>query len=288
MTYQLDNYVHDDDQPSRWQTPVIWSVLIAVAFIIYEITAQPVVSVALVCAKYGWNDWLTAFWLRRTDPDRGSGKACFWLYLASGLLKTAMMATVMMFAFAMVTGIRRAHQPMPAGQPPGPPAAFIMAFLTALMSFGLTFITSFRAFFLAWLHGVKLWLDPAVHRSRRKNLWPPRNPYAQGANKAGSILLTLLITGILPLLGWGLFAMVLHREALMGAKAAGGNPAAPMPMLVAVFTLILGGPVLILWLADILKRRLIANRPGECWRLDRIPEVVEIQEFDRVNADYPS
>ena len=72
----------------------LWALLLIVAWLVFELTAQPALAVAAVCVKFGWEDFRTARWLRRSDPDRLRGRACFWLYVASGLWKTAITGTV--------------------------------------------------------------------------------------------------------------------------------------------------------------------------------------------------
>src|SRR5262245_14391990 len=96
-----------------WDSHFAWYALLAVAWLIYELTAQPGLCAPVACAKFGWNDFLTARWLRRNDPHPGRGLACFWFYVASGLWKIALMAFFLMFAILFLAALL--EQPGAAG-----------------------------------------------------------------------------------------------------------------------------------------------------------------------------
>ena len=66
--------------------------LLVVACVLYELTQSPAIGSVLVCAKFGWDDLLTARWLWRSDPLPRRRDACFWIYLAWGFWKTAIVA----------------------------------------------------------------------------------------------------------------------------------------------------------------------------------------------------
>src|SRR5947209_18895965 len=82
----LEHPTADEERPGRgWHGPFTWTGLLAVGWVLYELTAQPAVGAVAVCLKFGWEDFRTALWLRRRDPDRRRGRACFWLYAGNGL-----------------------------------------------------------------------------------------------------------------------------------------------------------------------------------------------------------
>src|SRR5258708_4158177 len=76
-----------ESTPRRWPSWLSWSLLLTVAVIVYELTAQTMLSVVVACSKFGWNDFLTARWLRRVDPDAARGRTLAWLHIAFGLWK---------------------------------------------------------------------------------------------------------------------------------------------------------------------------------------------------------
>src|SRR3954466_10787630 len=103
-------------RPPRRRPSLVLPALLALGIVVYELTAQPGLGAAIACTKFGWDDFLTARWLRRRDPDRHRGRASFWLFAAAGLWKTAVTGVIVLFAVAFLeSAIRRR---LPPGQPP--------------------------------------------------------------------------------------------------------------------------------------------------------------------------
>jgi hypothetical protein len=96
-----ENFFPDDSggEPPRWRRPFTWVTLVAIGWVLYELTARPALGSVAVCIKFGWEDFRTALWLRRRDPYLLRGRACFWLHLASGLFRIASVAGLMSIAF---------------------------------------------------------------------------------------------------------------------------------------------------------------------------------------------
>src|SRR5262245_64866971 len=86
-----------DPPPARpwWRGPVIWGLVISIAIVAYELTAQPALAVVTVSLKMGWGRFSTAAWLLRRDPNRRRGHACFWFYVGSGFWLTAVTGFVL-------------------------------------------------------------------------------------------------------------------------------------------------------------------------------------------------
>src|SRR5262245_939797 len=80
-------YITDAPKASKWRSPFTWSILIVLSWLIYEVTAQPVLGAVVACIKFGWEDYLTGRWLRRVDPNRCRGQVLYHAYLAYGFLK---------------------------------------------------------------------------------------------------------------------------------------------------------------------------------------------------------
>src|SRR5207244_3675015 len=120
-----------------------------------------------------------------------------WLYIASGLWKTAMMALVTIFTFAFLAASLAG--PKGKQQPPNAlPAWFVTVTLTVVVGFGLSTLATWIALFLAWLYKLKLWLSTSVHRSRRNDQWPPCDTYSSPLNAAGRVLLSAMIFTLCP------------------------------------------------------------------------------------------
>jgi hypothetical protein len=246
-----------------WRRHLTLPLLLLIGLVLYELTAQPALGVAAICLKFGWEDFATAIWLRRTDPDARRASACFWLYLASGLWKAAITASIMIFAFAFLKGMQGPRAPGP--QPGGMPPQVVGAILTALGGYVLSGLTTVVAVVIAWWGGVKLWLDSEVHRSRRGNYWPPAEDADHRANQAGRLVVTALILLVVPTL----MATVVGLIAAMAPPP--GVRWEPWLVLLALGISVVGmvgGPASILFTRDLLAHRVMAARPSECWGED--------------------
>jgi hypothetical protein len=242
-----------------------WPALFLIGWLIYEVTAQPDLGAAIVCAKFGWNDFCAALWLRRKDPDRGRARACFWFYLASGLWKMAITATLAIFAFAFLAANQQnAQKPRADGLPPW----FGAVLLTALMGFGLSALTTLIALQLALRYRIKFWLSSSVHRFRRRNSWPPYDVWKLGPNHAGRVLLTSLILVLVTVT----FTLSIPLGAAIGQH---GNFAIVAIVVVAACAC----TVAILIFRDILNHRFVAHTPWQCWGID------EAADDELVNHD---
>jgi hypothetical protein len=239
----------DSARPRRtsWVLPV----LLMLAFLVYELTAQPALGVAVACVKFGWNDFCSALWLRRVDPEPRRGRACFWLYLAFGLLKTAITASLLMFAYSFAVGpqIQNAQRNAFRNLPP---VEYVVAGATAIGGFMLSGLTAWVALYKAWRGQIRLWLDSSVHQARRQNSWPPRNTSAASPNQARTMVAIALITVCT------LFMLVLVPLLIVLGQA--NQPVAPACMVVGVIV----SCGIVLGLRQYLSRGL-AKSPSECW-----------------------
>jgi hypothetical protein len=227
---------------NRWRLPFTWLGLLALAWFVYELTQNPALGAVIVCLKFGWEDFRAARWLWANDHSPWRRRATFWLYLAWGLWKTAIVAFLMSVGFACVP-----HKGV-AQPPPNTLLAFFGTFLTTLVSFALSMLMTALAVVCAWLGGVRLWLDSAVHRARRVDCWPP-TPLCEGRpNRLGHLLLT----------GLGVLAFLIIIVVLIGA--AGGQFG-----FLFCFALSISAPVLVLVIRDRISCRVWAETPQECW-----------------------
>ncbi len=238
----------DDARPPWWKNPLSWAAVLFVGLAVYELTANPMLGTALVCIKFGWEDWRAAVWLVHRDPDRRRGNAHFWLYLSSGLWKVALTGTVMLLGLYAVIARQRANQ-----QPLDQSVSVLFgASWSALGGFTVSLCTTAWAMGLAMHNGLKLWLDGGLHRDRRADVWPP-HPSALGRfNWAGVLFLIPLIFVYLLLIP-GLFglAMTLTGSGVVACLAGSGT--------------LVGGGILLVRFYNFITRRTLAKSPGECW-----------------------
>jgi hypothetical protein len=231
--------------PSRWRLPFTWLGLLALAWLLFELTHNLALGAIAVCLKFGWEDFSTARWLWRNDPDRWRRRGTFWLYLSWGLWKTAIVAFLMSLGFALVA-TRQAFVVAPGM--PAPLRAFLSTLLTTLAGLGLSAMTTVLAVLCAWCGGARLWLDSAVHRARRLDYWPPA-PLCEGrTNRLSHVLLTAL--------GLSLFVTLMSLVIAMPFWAGG---------VVVSFVLTISAPVTVLLFRDLILSKVGADSPYESW-----------------------
>jgi hypothetical protein len=242
----MNDTLPPEQERPRWRLPFTWIGLLAVCFVVYELTRNPALGAVIVCLKFGWEDFRAAFWLYANDPEPWRRRATLWLYLGWGMWKTAIVAFVMTAGFVMVR---------PLGVPaPGAPLALLWAFastfLTAVVAILLASLLTAVAAGIAWRGGVRLWLDSAVHRARRWDHWPPAAVCAGRENRLHQPLLTALAIG-----GLSVLAAMLDAVNRLGHLAGG----------LVAFGLAISAPVAFLLTRDLLTRALFARSPYECW-----------------------
>jgi hypothetical protein len=243
----------------RWSAVLGWPLLVLLGWLLFELTAQPGLGAAVLCLKLGWEDFRTAWWLRRRDPWRGRGRACFWMYVASGWWKVGLTAFGVLLLCAVLTP--KAQQQ--AGQPP--PPEVIAAFLTGVAGGLFMLVTTGWALWLARWHRVRVWLNPAVHQARRWDLWPPSQVQEQKGNSAGCLVISVLI----PVLLVGLVLLGIGAAVVMQGNRGGGQA---VVAIIAITLGMVGGSVAMLLVSDLLQKHLLAGRAEECWPLDE-PDV---------------
>jgi hypothetical protein len=240
-----------------------WPMLFLAGWLLYEFTAEPGLAALVACAKFGWADVRTAFWLRRVDPDRSRGQTCFWGYLTYGLWKVAIMAMLTMIVLGLLNVmVARAAGQARANNGFSPVLGGALA--AAAMGFSLSFPTSYLALWSAYRNGVRIWLGHAPSRARKERFWPPRHGRVNAAPFVGftSLIMTLwfIVFGAIALAmmvppnGWGILAFWLGLLAAI------------------VITMILLFRVSL---------RVIALSPQECWIAEEGEEVYESAPWEK-------
>lgn len=215
-----------DEPPSRgWTEHISWGVMLALGWLIYEVTARPSFGIAVACGKFGWNDFLTAHWLLRTDPDRNRGRTCFWFYIANGLWKVTIAAFLATGTLLILMVVLNDNAPR----------GLFGVGLTAAVGVTLLAVIPLIGVLHARGYGVRVWVDASIHQSRQENVWPPR---ATGLNAIMGLLFPTLMVPIVV-------------TAVVTIQAG----------LVAMFVSVIGEGILI-WS---LFRGVCADSPKECW-----------------------
>jgi hypothetical protein len=250
----------DEDEADRggWlrRLHLSWPALLLAGWLLYEFTAQPGLASLVACAKFGWADVRTAFWLRRVDPDRLRGQTCFWSYLTYGLWKVAVMATVAMIAVGFLSSIFDRLPRQPQGKN-GISPVLDGALAAAAMGFCLSLPTAYIAIWSAWRNGVRVWLGQAPRRARLERFWPPQHGGINAAPFVGLTILIMTVAGI---------TLVSILGAIIWANAGG-----ILVLFLGMLTALLIPSVL-----RSVSKRVIARSPQECWVAEENEEVYQI------------
>ncbi|MCA9258082.1 MAG: hypothetical protein KDA61_02725 [Planctomycetales bacterium] len=228
--------------------------LLVLAWLLFEVTANATLSVLVTCLKFGWEDFRTANWLRRTDPQPVRGAACSWFYFASGVWKTAIVPilAVMLMSFFWASFFPMARpNPQVAEQLLSAVTVGFMAAIVLVLVVSVAVVRSIST-------QTRVWVHHDLHHSRRRNVWPPEFPHGPLAhqNRGRSILATAILfcTITFPVL---MFRVVVRLNA-------------PQEM-VAVLGLVFGTPIAATFAYAVLRDRLFAQRPQECWAECDVP-----------------
>lgn len=244
-----------------------WLLVLSIAWLLFELFAQPVLSIATASLKFGLDDFLNGLWLWRKDPRRGRARTCGMFYAAAGFWRitvmTLLLSVVGMFCVVI---IQAANGPKPMD---GARDAELGAGVSVLIV-GLCFVASsvltWLALILAWRNRTKVWLDNTIRFSRRNAEWPPN---AWGTNSLSRVVTSALIFFVLT-------STILFTLAVLwipGANANGHNRAVSA----ATAGLCLTG-LFSIAVSRWVSRSVIALKPVQCWS-DDSESVTEADPF---------
>jgi hypothetical protein len=240
-----------DESPaeSAWRVSAfVWAILIAAAWIVFELTANRLLVVATFCLKAGWQDARTAFWIRRRDPDRDRRDVLVPVMLAWGLVKV-------MFA-GLGAGLLAGGGLLIltlAGLNPNAPQQFRTEVVPLLAAGTVGFLLSAAAMYyavpFAALNKRRIWVDSFISNSREANLWPPIH---FRVNRFGWVWWTAVVE---PVIG-GLGNWAWHLGPQRNVRP---------DLSVAVLAAIVIGSSLWGLIAAAFYRATVARSPEECW-----------------------
>jgi hypothetical protein len=184
MAHTPSDSFDDPAESPQWSEYLSWGTILTLAWLIYEVTARPSFGIVVACAKFGWNDFLTAHWLLRTDPQTHRGRTCFWFYIANGLWKVTVAAFLLTGSLLILMVVLRENAPK----------MLIGVGLTAIVGVSLLAVIPLIGVLHARWYGTRVWVDASVHESRRQNVWPPQ---ASGLNATMGLLFPALMVPII-------------------------------------------------------------------------------------------
>jgi hypothetical protein len=193
MDQAYDDKAGSELAPSRrrWRWPFTWIGLVALGWLICELTARPALGAFSVCIKFGWEDFRTARWLLAADPYRKRGGPIALLVAAFGFAKVAFASLLMSFGFLVVSRLGG-----PLGQMPGELKGMLRTTsLTLLFAFSISAAMAVVGVFWAWRHKLRIWLNSDIHVARRANLWPPPLACRCPVNRLDRLFIVTAIVG---------------------------------------------------------------------------------------------
>ena len=246
---QFDPWATLETTEQQWPERMVMPALLCLAWLLFELTANPALSVMVACLRFGWEDFRTACWLLRVDPTPARAKTGFWFYLASGVWKTALVPVIAVLILGISWGLFAPR----AIRMDGAAAQQVLSALAmgAGASAALVLLVAIGVV-QALLGNVRIWVHHDLHRSRRGNHWPPEwtRPVWQHDNRGRAILATALIAVTIGT------PIVLFRAAVQ--LDPGGEVA-------AVLAMVFGTPILSTFVYAALRSRVFAHRPWQCW-----------------------
>ncbi len=257
--------------PARQFNAVLLLLLVvAVGWIIYEVTQSPAWAAMVMCLKFGLEDFRTAWWLLRTDPDRGRGRACCWLHIASGLWQVAIIGVAMVvLTVALIVGLQAQR-----GNAIGVLRLLDGASAAIVLGFVLSTFATYIAMINAWRCGVRPWLNGAIHIARRKGEWPPLYGHQ---NRILVLLVSTAFITCLILVPAFLIVMRSELRGLVPNQILDG--AMKLGVACSIFILL---PVFGIVIRSLRQRQFFAEHPADCWGDDPLPAHEDEAENSRI------
>ncbi len=221
----------------HWHIP--WWLLLAVAIFVAELTAHWSIGVSIFCLKFGLNDWRTAAWLCRVDPQPRRSHTIWWFLVGSGFLKIFLMSSI---AFPVLAGWWAAitkQRVMPEIK---------VAMAIGLGGMLLSFVVNHIGLFMASRRRVRVWLNGNLHRFRDSNVWPV---LLSRPNRVREVLNASALPAILAFTIGVIFLIVFGVRKMP-------RPAMTSAVVVVVSSLILMGHAISV-------KRIVARTSQECW-----------------------
>ena len=248
-TFEITEYDQYADEATSERS--IWPLLLMLAWLAFELTANATLSLVVACVNFGVNDFRSAWWLWRIDPRRPRARASAAFYVASGVWKTAMVPLLVAGTMAIVWALwsPNAMRPNHPGTIQLQKALFLGTFAAGLLVF-LVAVAVVLALVARW----RIWVHPNLHASRRQQIWPP--VFLPTDQMRGNLAKPIVMTG--------LFTLVMIGPPLMISVLS--HLAIPRPMRTALnLGVVFGFPMFMVVALSLLRSRLFANSPWECW-----------------------
>lgn len=228
----LDLEEGDPGRERRWAA-LAWGLMIAVGFLVWELTDRTGLAAGVACLKFGWEETATGLYLLRKDPNRSRGWTCCTFHIARGCARFGWIGFVVSLAAEEGPLVVREWQ----GLPPAPRAANDVVLNVLLLGMcGLTasVFLSGVATWLALSAKQRVWIDPTTRVTRTQRLWPPQ-PHGRNRVWLHAVIGTVALVHLFGLLamamavGWWLSLVTVPCSLVLGWRVA-RRIAAPSPI----------------------------------------------------------
>ncbi len=248
-----------------------WFFVLSVAWLLFDLFMQPVLSIVFASLKFGWNDFANGIWLWFKDSNSRRGRTCLVFYVATGLWRITVTTFAVTLLGLLVFGFWQVLNPQAgaANRNQGNDDLLTgISMMIVMLCFVLSSVSTWLAIVMGLKNRTRVWIDSTVRYSRRHRAWPPR---PVGTNQLSRAVTSSLVFLSSILIGTAIGTLV------SAAKRAGPLPEwlLALPVLATI-----GCGVILLAGRSWLLRRLAATSASDCWneiilpgdKLRRTPE----------------
>jgi hypothetical protein len=231
------------ERPPARRVRGAWLAVGFLALVVFDLTANPVLGVAVGCLKFGWDELATARWLWARDPIRARGRVVALHQAAWALGRVTLVAIALMLFVSWASQPILALMRMRGRNVPNVADEFVAAGLVALGFSLATATVATIAVAAAWWSRVRVWVGPEAKVARKLDRWPPSSiPVFPVYNRARGVALVSAALVVFPvLLAITLIFAVLGHLAIVAlgppaglAITAGGGAGGVAPALLVL------------------------------------------------------
>ena len=258
-----------------------WFFVLSVAWLLFDLFTQPVLSICIASLKFGWNDFANGTWLWLKDSNARRGRTCLVFYTATGLWRITVTTFAVTLLGLLAFGVWQALNPQ-AGAANGNQGKDDLltgvSMMIVMLCFVLSSVSTWLAIWMGLKNRTRVWIDSTVRYSRRNGTWPP--------TPAGKNQLSRAVTSSL------VFLSAILIGTAIGVLASAAKRAGPVPEWLIALPVVatIGCGVILLAGRSWLLRRLAATSARDCWSESGSPgrnwkRLLERQEFLDLNPE---
>ena len=261
--FPLDPAVLGQAARKNWlDRPWVWPLFGLIGLLVFELTTNPGLAVAVFCVKLGMGDVRLGLWLARNDPQRERGTITGLMAASLIGIKITLASLVILLVILIVLFVMSWTVLGNAGQNQAVIGQCAQSLaITSAVAVSVSLAIARLGFYQARRAGQKVWLESSMRRAPIENVWPldcvghtPRNMVIDVAQFCFLLQIPLIMAGAV---GLSLLVDPVFFDYLLWGIGAG---------------LILG--ILSYIHLRITIWKVAARHPGECW-----PELLETHQF---------